>query len=196
MRRKNKTRSVTVIPNPPSVSDIAKDHVDDFIDTPTWRPDASRDYARFVLNLMRLPAHLQCSFRPWIMQHPLFATYEGKRYRVTGASRLGDVWLARDMQRTVGYDLRVQIDKCSEWGDSPYPVDAVPGDKLPPIGSKVEIHLASSDKWVEHEVIGYYAWGDFGGNESLHRVFVQVRDKDGYPNARLLKDVRQVKADV
>jgi hypothetical protein len=70
------------------------------------------------------------------------------------------------------------------------PLDPVTGNQLPAIGSEVLIHLGRSDAWVEHTVVGYYAWGDLGGNQSLHRVFVRVRDADGYLNARLLKDVR------
>lgn len=69
-------------------------------------------------------------------------------------------------------------------------LEPVEGDQLPPIGSKVLIHLASSDAWIEHTVAGYYAWGDLGGNANLHRVFVRVVDADGFTNARLLKDVR------
>ena len=74
------------------------------------------------------------------------------------------------------------------------PLEPVHDDQLPPIGSKVLIHLASCDDWIEHTVAGYYAWGDLEGEEHLHRVFVRVRDSDGYLNARLLKDVRPVGA--
>lgn len=74
------------------------------------------------------------------------------------------------------------------------PLDPVNGDQLPAINSKVLIHLSSCDAWVEHTVVGYYAWEDLGANEYLHRVFIRVRDADGYLNARLLKDVRAVAA--
>ncbi|MFC5548163.1 hypothetical protein [Massilia aerilata] len=73
-------------------------------------------------------------------------------------------------------------------------LDPVEGDKLPPVGSKVLIHLARQDAWVEHTVTGYYAWGDLGGNPHLHRVFVRVKDADGYDNARLLSDARPAAA--
>lgn len=66
----------------------------------------------------------------------------------------------------------------------------VEGDLLPPVGSTVLIHLASPGKWVEREVVGYYVWGDLGGQENLHRVFVRVKDKDGHLNARPLNDIR------
>lgn len=74
------------------------------------------------------------------------------------------------------------------------PLDPVNGDQLPAINSKVLIHLSSCDAWVEHTVVGYYAWEDLGANEYLHRVFIRVRDADGYLNARLLKDVRSAAA--
>lgn len=69
------------------------------------------------------------------------------------------------------------------------PVD---GDVLPGVGSTVQIHLGRSDTWAPHTVVGYYAWNDLGGNDSLHRIFVRVRDADGHLNARLLKDVRKL----
>ena len=86
-------------------------HVDDFIDS-----ISSEDkYARWVLNHFRLPASLKMLFNEFMEPHKLFCTYEGKRYRCTGASRLGDVWLAEDFNRDTGYDLRVDVSKCSEW---------------------------------------------------------------------------------
>jgi len=85
--------------------------VDDFIDDP-----ATDAYASWVLNLFRLPAVLQVKFRPFTERYRLFCTWKGKRWRVTGASRLGDVWLASDFSRDAGYDCRVDVDECSEWG--------------------------------------------------------------------------------
>lgn len=65
------------------------------------------------------------------------------------------------------------------------------GDLLPPLGSLVDIHLASVDAWVPHHVIGYVAWPDHaGGDPSLVRLFVRVRAKGGTENQRLLSDVR------
>jgi hypothetical protein len=49
----------------------------------------------------------------------LFCTYKDERYRVTGASRMGDIWLAKDFNRDVGYDLRVDLDECSGWTPTP-----------------------------------------------------------------------------
>lgn len=72
----------------------------------------------------------------------------------------------------------------------------VHGDVLPQVGDKVLIRLASSKKWVQRTVVGYYVWKDLGGSDDLHRVFVRVKDEDGYHNARMLKDVRPVKVAV
>ena len=59
---------------------------------------------------------MQCKF---MKDHKLFCTYKGKRYRVTGASRLGDIWLAKDFNEDTSYDERGDIRKCTEWGDKP-----------------------------------------------------------------------------
>ena len=88
-------------------------HVDDFIDSDF----GENCYARFVLNYFRLPAVLKMDFSEFMRQHQLFCTYDGKRYRCTGASRLGDVWLAEDFMREDGYDLRVDVADCTNWGD-------------------------------------------------------------------------------
>ena len=75
------------------------------------------------------------------------------------------------------------------------PLEPVEGDLLPAIGSKVLIHLARQDEWVEHTVAGYYVWGDLDGRENRrHRVFVRVFSADGILNARMLCDVRPVEA--
>lgn len=68
----------------------------------------------------------------------------------------------------------------------------VHGDVLPPVGTDVLIHLASKDAWQAHEVTGYYAWPSLNGSVGLQRVFVCVRDSAGYPNARMLCDVRRL----
>lgn len=90
-------------------------HVDEFIDD-FLHPEK---YARWFLFLKRLPAALQTDFHEFIQPFKLFCTYQGVRYRVTGASRLGDVWLAKNFEREVGYDKRVNVAECSAWGREP-----------------------------------------------------------------------------
>ena len=88
-------------------------HVDEFIDTQF----GEEVYARFVLNYFRMPATLKMDFKSFMSQFELYCNYEGRMYRCTGASRLGDVWLAKDFTRHTGYDLRVDVEECSEWHD-------------------------------------------------------------------------------
>jgi hypothetical protein len=87
-------------------------HVDEFID------DLDTDnYASFVLNWFRAPAMQHARYGEWMRQFKLFCTYGGKRYRVTGASRLGDVWLSSDFERETGYESRVDVAACSDWSN-------------------------------------------------------------------------------
>ncbi len=89
-------------------------HVDDFIDS--HRKPA---YARFVLDYFRRNAVCQMDFKPFMEKHLLFASWKGSRYRVTGASRLGDVWLSADFKRVDGYEHRVNVAELSEWSGQP-----------------------------------------------------------------------------
>lgn len=89
-------------------------HVDDFIDGHYL----TETYARFVFALFRFPAALKIDFARYTEQFLLFCTYEGKRYRVTGASRLGDVWISADFSREI-VDDRVELAACSAWSQSP-----------------------------------------------------------------------------
>jgi hypothetical protein len=95
-------------------------HLDDWIDNPDCRDDGER-YAKFVLWYFRYPAWAKIAFYDWMKAHKLFCTYEGEWFRCTGASRMGDVWLARDFERDTGYDLRVDVADCTNWGPVPTP---------------------------------------------------------------------------
>lgn len=98
--------------------DDGRGHIDHFIDFGSEAMDQSDDaetYARWVINHFRLPAVTMNAFWPIMKEHKLFCTYDGAKYRVTGASRLGDLWLAEDFKREVGYDKRVDWRNCSGW---------------------------------------------------------------------------------
>lgn len=99
------------------LADLPEDmttHVDDFVSD--YKQDA---YARWVLLHFRLPATQQNRFWQFMKEHKLFCTYEGARYRCIGASRLGDVWLTSDFSRENGYEKRVDVSKCEDWGAQP-----------------------------------------------------------------------------
>lgn len=96
------------------LDEFEKQHVDYFID------DRKQDaYARWMLMHFRLPADQKLAFEPFIRDRKLFCTYEGKRYRVTGASTMGDIWLVKDQTRDHGYDYRVLVADCSAWSSQP-----------------------------------------------------------------------------
>ncbi len=83
-------------------------HVDDFIDDPTINR-----YAAAWFDSFRRPAWDKLK-KPDARK--LFATYEGRRYLVTGCSRLGDVWLHSDLNYDgMSYEKRVDVDACSAW---------------------------------------------------------------------------------
>jgi hypothetical protein len=90
-------------------------HVDQFIDA----IDTDK-YASWILNHFRLPVILKAKFDPFMKKHQLFCTYQEKRWQVIGASRMGDIWLSKKMEITnANYDLRVNIEKCSDWSNKP-----------------------------------------------------------------------------
>lgn len=91
-------------------------HIDDWLDKPSW--DEKENYARFVLDYKRFPAWKQTAYEPYLRQYKLFCKYKGNIYRVTGASRLGDVYLSSDFTQQHGYTERVNVTECSEWSDS------------------------------------------------------------------------------
>jgi len=92
-------------------------HVDEWLDTVSM--DENECYAKFVLDNKRWPAWKKMFYEKWMAQFKLFCTFEGERYRVTGASRLGDVWLTKDFDQHTGYQKRVDVDSCSAWSPTP-----------------------------------------------------------------------------
>lgn len=89
-------------------------HVDNFISVGKYHTP-EENYARFVLMLMRLPAGMQMAFAEHTRQYKLFCTVDGKRYRVTMASRLGDIGINENPYADSGYSRRVLIKSCSNW---------------------------------------------------------------------------------
>ena len=98
-------------------SEDEEKHVDEFISFGTSlvdRPE-NEDYARWVLNHFRLSAMCKNAFDEFMRDSKLFCEYKDKKYRVTGASRLGDIWLNDDFARSHGYTERVGVMSCSNW---------------------------------------------------------------------------------
>lgn len=94
-------------------------HIDDWLDDPKNKQEHPSAHAFFTA--FRRPALEQA-------RHPydgtLFCRYKGKSWRVTGCSRMGDVWLHSRLDWEEGkirgyYERRVNVDECSEWSDKP-----------------------------------------------------------------------------
>lgn len=96
-------------------------HVDTFIEFGSMFSKAehedNEDYARWVLNYFRLPAAMKIDFNKFMSKNKLFCTFKNEIYRVTGASRLGDIWITKDFNQSAGYQKRVMINNCSGWAN-------------------------------------------------------------------------------
>lgn len=93
-------------------------HVDDFIDRSPHFLDlddadaAAMRYLHFKLVHFRMPSSYQMAYRSILGDDfPLYVDYNGQTWKVTGASRMGDVMLARDLKAKEGegYDERVTL---------------------------------------------------------------------------------------
>lgn len=104
-------------------------HIDEWLDLHAIsdvmgsRGFENADYVHFMLDYFRRPAWMKMAHSKFMDRHALFVDYEGGTYRVTGASRLGDIFLAKNLSRGngCGYDLRVNFDltKLTNWRDTP-----------------------------------------------------------------------------
>lgn len=86
-------------------------HVDDFIDSISLENKAAENYAKFFFMLHRLPAYMKHQWNDLISKYKLFCTYKNKTYRVTGCSRMGDIWITSDLDQDHGYELRVFVNE-------------------------------------------------------------------------------------
>lgn len=95
-------------------------HVDDWLDTlDATYPNPGEAYARWFLEYHRLPAWKKTLYAHVMAPFKLFCDYNGIRVRCTGASRMGDVWLVSDMEKSQGYNFRVNVEECSNWSATP-----------------------------------------------------------------------------
>lgn len=65
------------------------------------------------------------------------------------------------------------------------------GDLLPPIDSIVQLYLNSTGEWVDHTVVGYFAWPAYPKADGVnYRVGIRVLDRYGFLNARFLDEIK------
>lgn len=100
------------VPRPsPTGDETEVRHCDDYIDDPS-APEPLRKFLAFA----RAPAHGLLLPRP----HPrLFADHEGRRVRVTMASRFGHVGITTDHGAEHGYELCVGVCQLDNFSEDP-----------------------------------------------------------------------------
>lgn len=84
------------------------------VGTPLTDDPGDESYARFVLLMHDVPATLSFDIENHRNEFKLYCTYNGERNKVIGVSRLGDVFLASDLNAT-SYDKRVPVSQCSQF---------------------------------------------------------------------------------
>ncbi len=99
-------------------------HIDEWIEDVSFiKEDESlgdTDYARWMLMYFRLPALMQMKFKRFMGEYKLFFTHKGKRYRCTGASRMGDVYGTTNFEQSTGYtDRGIEPEECTNWSENP-----------------------------------------------------------------------------
>jgi hypothetical protein len=111
------------MPKPPPPDMKKPLHVDEWLDNmhPFMNSTPELNYVHFMLNYFRYDAVTKMAYGSIMAQHKLFVTYEGKTWRVTGASRLGDVYLQSKLDKDHAYDERVPLDftKLTNWRAQP-----------------------------------------------------------------------------
>ena len=91
--------------------------VQDWMSSISMEDDPDTMYAKCWMNSALVPAIWLGPFKQVMKDMKLFCTYKGKRWRVTGASRLGDIWLISDITKDVSYDERVNVVHCTQWSN-------------------------------------------------------------------------------
>lgn len=97
-------------------------HVDDWLDATDYHCCSEEEkYAKFVIEFLRLPAFKIMNYEKFMENNKLFCTYNNKRWKVTGASRMGTISLHSDFNKRIysGYEEAVFVNQCSEWSNKP-----------------------------------------------------------------------------
>lgn len=89
-------------------------HINEFIDDPE-----SDSYASWFFVINRFGASLREKVNPHSSKYNLFCDYRGDRYRVTGSSTMGDIFLTSNLDQIIGCTIRVMVDQCENWSDTP-----------------------------------------------------------------------------
>ena len=112
----NKGKGLTALIEIDTLEEKRPTHVDEFIAYGTHNDNEPNEkYARWVLDYFRGSAICKNDFHEFMKDNLLFCRHNGEKWRVTGASRLGDIWLTSNFEQDTGYELRVMVDACMCW---------------------------------------------------------------------------------
>lgn len=91
-------------------------HIDDWIEKKIYGNCTDKEqYALAFFFLKGMDAVSSGVIKPIMKDHKLFCDYQNKRYRVTGYSIMGDIWLHTNFETDHGYTDKVNIAFCSNW---------------------------------------------------------------------------------
>jgi hypothetical protein len=120
--RKDETTEALKKPVTVAVGDIPAEpepklpmHVDDWLDKIEFGYSRGEMLARVFIEFFRMPAWKKANYAPFLAGFKVLCNYKGEKMRLIGASRMGDVWLTRDWNRDCGYDLRVNVEDCTDF---------------------------------------------------------------------------------
>jgi|GEM_PF-3474551 len=123
--------------------------------------------------------------------HPMCKLAEQPAQQQEPVATFDEVWNAIDWDKWRMEPIRelVRMIHSKTSRQPSKPLDAVYGDVLPPIGSRVFIRHGRDNAAHACTVTGYYAWPAHGGDKNVHRVFVRmVYEGTDTQQARLLCD--------
>lgn len=83
-----------------------------FLDKEEREKFGDTKYAQWILMHYRLPASENSRWKAFISHHKLYCEYEGETYAVIGASRMGDIWLTKNLKGVFPYEKRVCVYDC------------------------------------------------------------------------------------
>ncbi len=90
-------------------------HIYDWLDKPIEKESIELQKVREFLDFKTREAWYKFKNIEKIKGLSVFCEYKDNQYKITGASRMGDVWLSLNYERENGYDKRVWIDECSNF---------------------------------------------------------------------------------
>jgi len=90
-------------------------HIYDWLDQPP--ANENEKLAKEWLNKFVLPpaTKYKSGASAWLDARALTVEWKGERYWCRGASKMGDVWIAKDPTGNTYYDHRVNVEELSNW---------------------------------------------------------------------------------